>query len=49
MNPNKTQTLEMVNKDFKAAFILKKMLWEFNGQLVQNEWTDRNQQMNESN
>lgn len=40
----------MVNKDFKAAFIKKKKkVWEFNGQLVQNEWTDRNQQINESN
>lgn len=49
MNPNITQTLEMVNKDFKADFIKKKKkVWEFNGQLVQNEWTDRNQQINES-
>lgn len=28
MNPNITQTLEIVNKDFKAAFIKKKKKFE---------------------
>ena len=28
MNPNITQTLEMVNKDFKADFIKKKKKFE---------------------
>lgn len=41
MNPNVTQMLEVVNKDFKAPII--KTLG-FNVELGQNEGTDRNSQ-----